>query len=428
MLENCLPHRISMDLVHVRNDSSQSRRHCHLHSNRRFFFSSRLGLPCIFSTYLEISISILDKSLKIPAEFVPKVVVQINERSKCDSCDYWFHAKCLDMSSNDYSELFDSCISWNCSYCKPENDIFLLGDFIIDYSKQRNQIRRLLEQFASQFGLSQIIKEFTSVTENPRSLIDLLFGNSTHRIVQSGVLQLNLSDHFLVYCVVKSGIPKSPPKIIDYRSFKTLDQNKFTKDLNQIPWSVLDSFDNIDDAVSARNYLLTEVHAPIKSRGVKGTPYPWMNQDILSTMHTRDFHHRIAIKSSSPNHWKMCKDLRKKVNRDTSKAKSTYFTQLIEQAKGNSKEMWSHLKKIFPLKSNDKSSGPDIVRRDGVSITELKAKANCLNEFFISIGRTLAARFNSTVPCFSPKRSSTCTSIFQLQNIHQDCSKSTFTS
>ena len=105
--------------------------------------------------------------------------------------------------------------------------------------------------------VSQIIKEFTRVTENSRSLIDLLFVNNSHRIVQSGVLQLNLSDHFLVYCVVKSGIPKSSPKVIDHRSFKTFDQNKFTKNLNQIPWSVLDSFDNIDDAVSAWNtYLL----------------------------------------------------------------------------------------------------------------------------------------------------------------------------
>lgn len=34
------------------------------------------------------------------------------------------------------------------------NDICLLGDFNIDYSKQRNQNRRLLEQFASQFGLT----------------------------------------------------------------------------------------------------------------------------------------------------------------------------------------------------------------------------------------------------------------------------------
>ena len=82
--------------------------------------------------------------------------------------------------------------------------------------------------------------------------------------------------------------------------------------------------------------------------------------------------------------------------------------------------MRNHLKKIFSSKSNDKSSGSDVLMRDGVSITEPKAKANCLNEFLTSIGRILAARFNSTIVCFSPQKSSTCTSIFQLQNIHQD--------
>ena len=82
--------------------------------------------------------------------------------------------------------------------------------------------------------------------------------------------------------------------------------------------------------------------------------------------------------------------------------------------------MWNHLKKIFPSKSNDKSSGSAVLMRDGVSITEPKARAKCLNEFFTSIGRTLAARFNPTIACFSPQRSSTCTSIFQLQNIRQD--------
>ena len=132
------------------------------------------------------------------------------------------------------------------------------------------------------------------------------------------------------------------------------------------------------------------------------------------------YHAQARFPSPQSYQIKFTSSLRKKVNRDTSKAKSTYFTQLIEQAKGNSKEMWNHLKKIFPSKSNDKSSGSAVLMRDGVSITEPKARAKCLNEFFTSVGRTLAARFNPTIACFSPQRSSTCTSIFQLQNICQD--------
>lgn len=132
------------------------------------------------------------------------------------------------------------------------------------------------------------------------------------------------------------------------------------------------------------------------------------------------YHAQARFPSPQSYQIKFASSLRRKVNRDTSKAKSTYFTPLIEQAKGNSKEMWNHLKKIFPSKSNDKSSGSAVLMRDGVSITEPKARAKCLNEFFTSIGRTLAARFNPTIACFSPQRSSTCTSIFQLQNIRQD--------
>ena len=136
----------------------------------------------------------------------------------------------------------------------------------------------------------------------------------------------------------------------------------------------------------------------------------------------RYFVYQAQARFPSPQSYqiKFASSLQKKVNRDTSKAKSTYFTQLIEQAKGNSKEMWNHLKKIFPSKSNDKSSGSAVLMRDGVSITEPKARAKCLNEFFTSIGRTSAARFNPTIACFSPQRSSTCTSIFLLQNIRQD--------
>ena len=87
-------------------------------------------------------------------------------------------------------DLFIDSLKSNMSTFKiaDRNDICLLGDFNIDYNKQRNQNHHLLEQFASQFGLSQIIKGFTCVTENSRSLIDLLFGNNSHRIVQSGVL------------------------------------------------------------------------------------------------------------------------------------------------------------------------------------------------------------------------------------------------
>ena len=56
--------------------------------------------------------------------------------------------------------------------------------------------------------------------------------------------------------------------------------------------------------------------------------------------------------------------------------------------------MWNHLKQIFPFKSSKRSIGPDVLMKDGILITEPKSLASCQNDFFTSIGRTLAAGFN----------------------------------
>ena len=162
--------------------------------------------------------------------------------------------------------------------------------------------------------------------------------NNTCRISHAGVIHHSLSDHFLVYCIIKSGIPKGPPRLIDYRSFKKFNQADFIADLEKVPWSIIETFEDIDDTIFTWNRLFLEVaneHAPAKRLKIKGNSCPWMNKDILCSMQKRDFHHRKAVKSNSPHHWPRFREMRKKVNRDVNEAKSTYFTQLIEKTKGN---------------------------------------------------------------------------------------------
>lgn len=36
--------------------------------------------------------------------------------------------------------------------------------------------------------------------------MDSVFANNEHRIVKSGVVPVPLSDHFLVFCIIKAGI------------------------------------------------------------------------------------------------------------------------------------------------------------------------------------------------------------------------------
>ena len=44
------------------------------------------------------------------------------------------------------------------------------------------------------------------ITVNSKTLIDLIFTNIKHKIVDSGTIDFSLSDHSMVFCVVKSGL------------------------------------------------------------------------------------------------------------------------------------------------------------------------------------------------------------------------------
>ena len=68
-----------------------------------------------------------------------------------------------------------------------------------------------------------------------------------HKIVQPGIIHTTLSDCSLVFCVMKGGVPKLPPKKFEYRSFKNYNKDAFINDLSQVPWSVISGMENIDD-------------------------------------------------------------------------------------------------------------------------------------------------------------------------------------
>ena len=276
-----------------------------------------------------------------------------------------------------------------------ETEVLLLGDFNVDYAKKRNNpMKQKLSDFPRSTNVSQLITEFTRVTETSHTTIDLIFVNNKHRIVESGVIPLPISDHSLVYCTFKAGIRKIPPRTIEYRSFKNYDVNAFTRDLHNVPWHILDNEENIDDAVITWNKLFLEIadhHAPIKKCRMKGSSTPWINDKLVEAMRDRDYHHRKAIKTASCYHWRMYKKLRNFVTRETKASKSLYYINLIEESKGSTEKIWKAVNDASARKS--KISSPNCIISDEVCYTNNKSIAGKLNKYFVSIGQALAEKF-----------------------------------
>ena len=100
-----------------------------------------------------------------------------------------------------------------------ENEIFLLGDFNINlfhngkYILKENQAMQnripstsLVSQyklFCQRYSLEQIIKHATRTTCSSSTLIDHILTNSREKISQSGVIDIGISDHQLIYLTRK---------------------------------------------------------------------------------------------------------------------------------------------------------------------------------------------------------------------------------
>ena len=126
-----------------------------------------------------------------------------------------------------------------------------------------------------------------------------------------------LSDHCKVYCVIKAGVPKVPPRFIEYRSYKNYDKNLFLQDLSNVDWQPVYDFDDVNDAINTWYNLYINVadqHAPTKKQRIKGLNTPWMTSYLSNLMHDRDYHKK-AVKSKCENHWSTYRKLRCKVKR-----------------------------------------------------------------------------------------------------------------
>ena len=139
----------------------------------------------------------------------------------------------------------------------------------------------------------ETLSGFRQIIDKPTckgNCIDLIFTNSND-IANSGVLDINLSDHDLVFATNKKMTPKR--EYIDFlgRSYRNYDANSFKNNLLTFDW-----FDywTLDDPNSCWNFLLNRItleidkSCPLKKRRVRNSNEPWLCNEILEAIFDKD--------------------------------------------------------------------------------------------------------------------------------------------
>ena len=135
-------------------------------------------------------------------------------------------------------------------------DIVLTGDANCDLLF-KNPRCDALRSFCASLNAHQLIDRPTRVTMTSRSLLDVVMVSNKDIVKTSGVLDLTISDHYLVYIVLDMKVPKSPPTYITTRSFKNYTADQFSSDIAQVPWETVELMDSVDDRVVFNDLFLT---------------------------------------------------------------------------------------------------------------------------------------------------------------------------
>ena len=275
---------------------------------------------------------------------------------------------------------------------KDNTDLFILGDFNVDYLDKKNKDFTELNTTMKSLGLKQLIKGPTRFGRTKNSCLDLVFSNSDC-ISASGLINVNISDHFPVYTSRKKGRAKVRKTEFVGRSYARYDKERFQANLLQLDWETFYSQDdpNVAWGMMKENIELTiENMCPERRMIVKVYDDPWITREIIELIKDKDRLIKRAKISGVEEEWNVAKRARNFVSAQVRNLRAEF---LIEEQRNNAddpKKFWRNISSILPKNKGGKAG---IVLEEGGIQLDPGKSAGVLNTFFTNVGPTLAEGF-----------------------------------
>ena len=278
-------------------------------------------------------------------------------------------------------------------------EFYLLGDLNCNLLPEHldsnsSQLLNIMEIY----GLSQLINEPTRITQNSRTLIDLCLTNSPGKVSRSGVVQVGISDHSLVYMTRKSRQMRSGiHKTSVIRNFKHFNSADFLHDLKQLQWNDVSIHKDPNEMWNVwKDHFMSAIdkHAPSKTKRISTKKSPWITRDLITKMHKRDFLKRNHSKTNDPKSWEDYKKARNDVNSSIKLAKRRYFTDNLEANTKDPRKTW---KLINELQNRQrKVTNISEIKVDNRSLSSAPEITEAFNSHFANIGQELACEISET--------------------------------
>ena len=177
---------------------------------------------------------------------------------------------------------------------KDNTDIFLLGDFNIDFNDKKSPKTKELDFMAKSLGLSQLVKSSTrtALTNNALSetKIDLIFSNSDY-IIESRTLDYNISDHLAVLVNMKKKATVKEKTEFTGRSYRNYLREDFQNSLTRVDWAPFyekTEPNELWDFMEAEMLRQANEMCPIRICRVEARREPWLTNEAIEAIRDKD--------------------------------------------------------------------------------------------------------------------------------------------
>ena len=134
------------------------------------------------------------------------------------------------------------------------------------------------------------------------SLIDVILTNKPRSVLTSGVFDLGLSDHNLIYTVMRLQCPKISPRTVVKRHFKHYDTESFSADIATVPFHFAHIFDDPVGVCWAWGKCYATPWTCKRSM-TKHQHVPFMTPELPGSIRHRKKLRKLYFKSKDPGDW-----------------------------------------------------------------------------------------------------------------------------
>ena len=188
------------------------------------------------------------------------------------------------------------------------------------------------------YNLSNLLRLATCFKSSKGTLLDVLLNNKPKSFQKTFVCETGLSDcHKLVATIFRLTLIKLPPKVVKYRSYKNLDENKFCRDLDQILIKGLYKVKDPYNKLTNRLCNTLEKHASSKSETVRRNQATFMNKELSKAIMEKSRLQNRHLKYPSRENFLAYKNIKNKCNNLLKQSKKKYIKDISNKGAATNK-------------------------------------------------------------------------------------------